>query len=56
MERSAILVALPVAAPQIVGGGRIRCDEIERSPSRFHVNAQQVFTDRTKDHKDDPKK
>jgi hypothetical protein len=49
MESSAILLALPVVAPQIVGGS-IRCDEIERSPGRFHVNAQQVFTDRTKYH------
>jgi hypothetical protein len=55
MKSSAILVTLPVTALQIVGGC-IRCDEIERSPSRFHVNAQEIFADRTKDHEDYPKK
>jgi hypothetical protein len=43
MDRSATLVALPVARVQLILGS-VRRDEIKRSSGRLHINPQEILT------------
>src|SRR5437868_721899 len=54
MESLPVLIVFPVASAQR-GIVCVRCNEIERSAGRLYINAQEIFANRTKDHKDNPK-